>query len=438
MNTHPENHTATETGRGAGIFLVTSLIFLALASLMMVGRPSYLLTPVLTGHGLSWLMLILFGCGLSGVFGLVYRAFPKAFGVPLYSEKFVMLHYGFHMAGTLLALVSVIRPDFPRSEMGATFLACGAVVFIINISLTLRSPSQPDAGRAYLAASMVWLLIMSFLGLPFKAEAPISYLGGTDWSAAWLVFSFAGVVLNTLMGLATRIMPATLGLPPARTGTIWYALIFTNAGLAWMFPAITFRSMGFLFLCAALYLLGAFLYLAGFLGQLNRLPSRVLPWDTKMLVASFSLLPVAAGLLLLSAWERMAPTPPTAEGIPVPEPTGPLPVEFMPVDGALALTAALAIMVPTIAALMFQFIRMERGTPETAPPRDRLSELILLASYFNYATGVLLVVPAAWAGIEKIVSLGTLFLLVGALGFLGNYFFSAPRRPLAGTQAVEA
>ena len=416
---------AESAGAESKLFLVTSLVFLALACLMLAGRPGFLLTPVLTGHGFSWLLLMLYGCGLSGIFGLVYRAFPKIFDVPLLSAKFVYLHYGFHIAGTLMAIASVLWSDAQRAQMATTFLAAGALIFVINLGGAFRNPSRPDVGRAYLAASMVWLVIMAFLGLPFAPEAPLPSLRGTDWSAAWLVFCFAGVVLNTLMGLSLRVAPKSLNIPEARSGTSWYALIFSNAGLAWMFPAIAFRSMGFLILCSSLYLVGTLLYLAAFLSQIQSRPKTSLPWDAKILVTSFWTVPVLACLLLVAAKARMIPAVAPVEGaLPPPEPTGPLPVDFLPVDGALLLTTILAVMAPSVVALAFQFIRMDKPATSDPASRERLPELILLAAYFNYATGVLLVIPGAWAGIDRIVSLGTIFLLVGTLGFLGNFFYS--------------
>ncbi len=443
--TTPAQTQTTESGLGAKVFLVTSLVFLVLSALMLAGRPNFLLTPVLTGHGLSWIALLLFGCGLSGIFGLVYMAFPKVFDIPLFSEKFVFLHYGFHVLGTVLALLTVLWPDFPRAEMGATFLACGALVFVINLSLTFRNAARPDIGRVCLSASMVWLLIMAFIGIPFTKEAPLTSLQGTDWSAAWLVFSFAGVVINTLMGLTIRLLPKALGLAETKTPFAWYALIFCNASVAWMFPAITFRSPAFLIFCTVIYLVGSLLFLLGFLAMLQ--PSRSLPWDAKMLLTSFSLIPVAACLLILAAVKRLAPAVPADPAL-APAPvvtdavaTGPLPVDFLPVDGALFLMGALAVMVPILVGLVFQYLRIDReGESDllSPSPKNRLSELILLASYFNYATGVLLVVPGAWVGIERIVSLGTLFLLVGSLGFLGNYIFSSSRRSFSQPEASPA
>lgn len=449
MNSSPTIQAAetsdAPTGKGARLFAVASLLFLVVACLMLAGRPTFLLTPILTGHGLSWLSLLLYGCGLSGIFGAIYWALPRVYGIPLYSEKFVFLHFGFHLAGTLLVIMGIVVPQFPQAAMGPTFLGCGALIFAVNLGGTFRTLVRPDVSSAYLTATVVWVLIMVFLGLPFAKTAPLPLLEGTDWSAAWLVFSLAGVFLNAVMGLALRVSPHALGIPFLKTDTAWYALALTNAGLAWLFAAVAFGPMLFVIFCAVVYLAGVFVYLAEFHGILRRRISHLLVWDSKILLTGLWLLPVAVGLLIFAAWQRMelaaARLAEAAAGVAavVPEEVeevaaGPLPVEFLPVDGALFLTVVLGVMVPGVVALFFQLIRLQHGLPseeEKLPLRARLSSQILLASFFNYATGVLMVIPGAWAGIDRILGLGTLFLLVGALGFVGNFFFSLNQRPLA-------
>jgi hypothetical protein len=97
------------------------------------------------------------------------------------------------------------------------------------------------------------------------------------------------------------------------------------------------------------------------------------------------------------------------------------------VDGAGVLTVLLGVVIPATIALVFQLIRLSReriAEDGNAPLRSRISGQILLAAFFNYATGVLLVIPGSWAGIERMVSLGSLFLLVGAAGFFGNFLFA--------------
>ncbi len=428
---------------GAKWFFFTSLVFLLLGSLMLAGRPGFLMNPVLTGHGLSWLLLLLFGCGLPGIFGVVYWAIPKVFATPLYSEKFVFLHYGFHFTGFLLVLASVIWPGFGRGDMGMTFIACGALALGINLARTFHLPSKPDVASAFLASSVLWLLVVALLGVPFSEKAPLQALDGTGWSAGWLVLALTGVLINLPMGIALRVTPFAFGSRVTRSGTAWYALAFSNAALAWMFSATVFGPPSFLFFCASVYLVGVLLYFARYFSILQNRTVRVLPWDGKILLTSFSLVPVAACLFLYSAWLHIqaAAVPAQEElaaALPVVEEAetaaGVLPLEFFPVDGALVLICVLGIAVPAIVALGFGLVRIEKGHHASATAafslRTRLAEQILLAAYFNYASGVLLIIPGAWLAIEQMLGLGSLFLVMGAAGFLGNAIFASRSKPL--------
>lgn len=428
---------SSATGGGAKWFFVTSLVFLVLACLMLAGRPEFLLTPVLTGHGLSWLLLLLSGAGLSGVFGLVYWAIPKVFGIPLFSGKLVYLHYGFHLFGTLMSVGAIAWPEgLTTGAAGVTLIVCGAVTLVVNMAGTFRQPAKPDVASAYLASAALWVLIGALLGLPFAESAPYSFLVGSNWSEAWLVLAISGVLLNLPMGIALRVTPAALGIPLQKTEMAWYAFAISNAALAWMFAATAYGPMGFLLLCAAIYLMGVLLYFADFYLILQRRTGPGLAWDSKILLTAFSLVPVLACLLIFAAWERMSQ--PGAEEISGISPavveeeiaaTGPLPVEFLPVDGALVLTGLLAIAIPAVIALGFQPISLHRPAAANLP-RRRLAEQILLAAFFNYSTGVLLVIPGAWLGIEKMLGLGSLLLLVGAAGFLGNYFYATSKKTI--------
>lgn len=429
MSKTPES-TKSVPASHAGLFSTTSLIFLVLGCLMLAGRSGFLVTPVLTGHGLSWLMIMIYGFGLTGLFGLAYWALPLIYEVPIYSSAFVVLHYGFHLAGTILVLLSVVLPDFHPAGMGSTFVACGAVVFLVNLIGTLRSLPRPDASSTAISTSALWLVVMVLLGVPFAKDAPLALFQGRHWSEAWLVFSFTGVFINALTGLALKVSARALASPEVRSDAPWYALAFTNAGLAWLFGATAFGPMSFIIFCATVYLVGTLIFLTAFWGILQRRTVVSLGWDARILLTAFSLIPVSAGLFILSAWQRLVAPVVVAAPDALADPAvvvGPLPVAFLPVDGAVVLTVFLGVVIPATVALIFQLLRLSQGAlgeDESVPVRVRVSGQVLLAAFFNYATGVLLLIPGTWAGIDRIVSLGSLFLLVGVIGFLGNYFFS--------------
>ncbi|MCX7869622.1 MAG: hypothetical protein N2322_06690, partial [Terrimicrobiaceae bacterium] len=427
-----------KTPSSSNLFLITGFVALVLGLAMLAGRPGFLGTPVLTGHGVAWMLLLIFGAGFSLAFGLMYRAVPEIFGAPLYSSKFVLLHYAFHMAGTALVLASVIWPQFARGNMGATLVMAGAIVCGVNLLGTFSRPARPDVASAYLAASVLWLVVAAFLGVPFVSEPAWQGLSPEGWPAGWLVLTLAGVLLNVPMGLSLRSEPAVLGIESQPPGSAWYGLFLTNMALAWAFPAVAFQTPLFFLWCGAVYLAGMGVHFYAFSKLLAAGGRRDPGWDNRMLITSWCVAPVAAGFALYAAWMRLtAPPAAAAAGVPAPpaeEKTGLLPLDFAAADGAAVLAMLLGAAIPALVAVGFQMVRKAAEGQEGLRPR--LAEQILLAAYFNYAVGVLLVVPGAWLNIEKMLGLGSLFLAVASLAFLGNYIFASGSGPVPGEVAA--
>ncbi len=414
---------------GAITFATTALVFLALACLMLAGRPGFLLGETLTGHGQAWVQLMIYGFGLPAVFAAVYWALPEAFGVPLYSRQSVFLHYGFHLAGLVTVMILPLAPELPQASMGATFLACGGVVFIVNVAMSFRRMERPDAGSAFLATICVWLAIALFLGLPFATNAPLPLLGGTSWPAGWLILVVGGILLNAQLGLALRVTPLVIGDKPDRSPAAWYALAILNFGLAWSAAAATFGPTTFLLLCASVYLVGSLVYLGDFWSILQRRPTRDdLGWDVRILLTAVWMVPATALLMMYGAWHRLSivvEAVPEAAAAWVEPSDGSTSLAVMSLDWTVGLTALLAAAVPGLVAVIFQLQKLHRRGPEPEQPlRARIAGQLLLASFFNYAVGAGLVVVGAWGAEEQMLGLGGVFLVVGALGFLGNFLHS--------------
>lgn len=425
MNNPDKNQNGA--GAGASTFAITALIFLALGCLMLAGRPGFLLGNTLTGHGQAWINLMIFGFALPAVFAAVYWALPRAFGVPLYGNQLVFLHYGFHVAGLLVVLLLPFVPDLPQAAMGSTFVACGAVVFIVNVAMSLRSLERPDAGSAFIVTMCVWLAAAVFLGLPFAAKAPLPFLAGTNWSAGWLLLVVGGVCFNLILGLALRVTPASLG--GGQDGTAaWYSLAIINLGLAWSCAAVTFGPLAFLLLTTGVVLLGSLIFLGDFWLLLQRRASHDLGWDAKILLAAVWMIPATAAVLAYNVIDRMgleplaAVAPEAVAGLQ--EVAGPPPVTVMALDWTVGLTALIATAVPGLVAVIFQLQKLRAGAGPETSTRARVAGQFLLASFFNYAVGACLVVVGAWGAENQMLGLGAVFLAVGALGFLGNFLFN--------------
>ncbi|MFZ4776269.1 MAG: hypothetical protein ACOYM3_12935 [Terrimicrobiaceae bacterium] len=407
--------------KGPLAFLIASLVLLCLSAAWLAWNPALLTDSKISPESIAWVYLAVYGFALSGVFGLVYRSVPLVFGMPLYSPQFVILHFVFHVVGLLIVILSAFFPESQQGVMGQTFLACGAVVFIVNISGSFKREDRPDASAAFLATSMLWLAIMIAVGLPFAQNPLIGFFANSEWSLATLELCIVGVVVNAILGLALRLTSMRVGSSLERTNTPWFALALVNAGAAWVFAATAFGPPAFVLFCAGIYLSGVMVYIARFTSILQSRADAGLEWDSKILYTALWMLPVCVILFGFAIWTRYFQNEPSAQ-----------------LEASTLLAIVLGVCVPGLVALFYQTATLLRGDSldEDAPFDVRLSAQILLAAFFNYAVGVLMVIPGAWLGIEKMLGLGTLFIAVGAIGFLCNFLYML--RPKSPSQAPAA
>ena len=407
MTTEP----ATQAPRAAISFLAMSLLFLCVSALWIAIQPSLFLDTANTANtatSRAWLYLTLYGFLLPATFGLIYRAIPMAYDAPLLSENLIPLHLAFHMFGFGIVFAHALNPATVSPTMGTTFLACGVIIFLVNTGHALKKRGLAEPSSAFVAISLVWLAISSLLGLPLSTDPAFPALKDTQWSAATLELCLLGFVMNAILGLALRLTSLRLANDPPRTDSSWFALWITNAGLAWLFGAITYGPATYAIVCAAIYLAGLLVFLTRYMAITQQRRVEVLDWDTKLLVTALWVLPAVALLAAWSAWLRLQN--------PEQPPVG--------LDTATALTAILAVAAPSLIALLYQSEAiLRRFNPDEPTAHLRLSSQILLASFFNYATGVCLLLGGAGVASEKMTALGALFTLVGVLGFTANLIF---------------
>ena len=197
-----------------------------------------------------------------------------------------------------------------------------------------------------------------------------------------------------------------------------------NSGAAWLFAATAFGPPAFVLFCAALYLSGVLVYIARFTSILQQREGAGLEWDSKILYTALWMIPVCVVLFGFAVWTRHFQNAPSAQ-----------------LEASVLLAVILGACVPGLVALYYQTASLIRDDArgESAPLDVRLSAQILLAAFFNYAVGVLMLIPGAWLGIEKMLGLGTLFLAVGSCGFLFNFLYMLrPKSPERAPEAVRA
>lgn len=423
MNTNTQHPASNAALSGTRAFLILSPLFLFLASAMLAARPGFLVQRELTGHGVAWLTLLILGCGLSGAFGLVYGALLSGFGTRRPPALTIWLHLLLHVTGILLSILGAVRPAWDRFGLGPILLSAGAIVFLLNVGRGFLRPQAPNVSEAFLLTSALWLVILAFAGVPFAASPPPGLPTGSMWGAGWLILALGGVLFNLPLGLALRTLPLLSHSKKRSSILMWSTLVLLNIGVAWSTAAATYRLPGFLMGCALIALLGALCALGAFVSVLPGRDQGRLSWSTRMLAASMAAAPLSFALLAYSAWHRLAlaaaaAAAPETTTEPAAETATTLPLSFLPSDAAATLVGLFAVGIPAILAVALQLIRIQRSEQDPPPP---LRERFLLAAYFNYATGVLLIIPSAWAGIEQPIALGSLFLVVSSLAFLGIF-----------------
>jgi hypothetical protein len=110
----------------------------------------------------------------------------------------------------------------------------------------------------------------------------------------------------------------------------------------------------------------------------------------------------------------------------------------MSLDWTVGLTALIATAVPGLVAVIFQLQKLRAGRTSEMSNREKVAGQVLLASFFNYAVGAGLIVVGAWGSEEQMLGLGAVFLVVGALGFLGNFLYNLGQRETAVEVVAEA
>jgi len=390
---------------GALLFVITALVALVAAFLLIALHPAWLGGHVEDVQSQAWVRMIIFGFGLSAVFGAVCRALPLAFGLPLWSQQLVFLHGAFHLSGLLVVVLVPFVPDLPQAPLGPWLITAGSLVFIVNIALTLRGMARPDAASAFIATVLVWLAAVSFLGLPFATEAPLSSLEKTGWSGGWLVLVIAGIFFNTISGLALRLIPLSFGSKPRRTAAAWYALAILNLGVAWMFAAVTYGPPAFLMMCALVFLAGTMICFADSRCSLReRAQPEARALSVEILAAATAMVPIAALVMLHGIAQRMR--------------HGFAPHGATPLDWVTALFALLAVAVPGLIAIIFQ-LQVIAATEVVRDEKFRFPWLP--PAFFAYASGTALVVAGVWGSWKSVTALGAALLALGGFGFLLSF-----------------
>jgi len=379
---------------GPAVFSWTALVALAFGCFDLCANPGIVLETVLSNRAQWWILLMVFGFALPAVFASAYAALPSRFGLPLHSTQMVYLHCGLHLCGLIAVLLAPFVPDLPQAPMGPLLVACGALVFLANVGFTLRKSVRPEPPEVHLSLACFWLVIVCLLGLPFAAEPPLSFLGGANWSTAWLFLAVAGVCLNILYALGYRVLCSSV-----RSAVAWFGVALVNSGIAWVAAALSSGPRSFFLLTATTLLIGTIVAQRAWISSRKRAPSGA----ATALSFAVSLVPVAAALLVFAAAVQTAP--PATGGDPVAPAMAEATTVFAAsaVGWAVALVAFWAVVVPGLVGAVF----LLQGDPRVSG-----------AFVISYVFGASLVICGASVSATVPVTTGAALLALAASGAL--------------------
>lgn len=425
---NPDTNPNGPRSAGATTFAVTALAFLALGCLMVAGRPGFLLEKELVGHGLAWVMVMIYGFGLSAVFGALYWAMPRTFGAPLVGSRMVFVHYFLHLAGMVAITVASAIPSLPFAWVGPALVGCGVLIFIIIMGTSCHRAGKKDVTVVFVSMACLWLAVMAVLGAPFAAKPVFPFLEGSNWSAGWLLLVIGGVLFNAIYGLALSVTTASTGVRNEHATGALFALGIFNVGMAWSFSGVAFAPPMFLVATSVVFLAGSLVFLGDFWGLLQRRSGRNLEWNLKFLLGAAWMIPAAVAVLVYNAVHRIgidglaAAASEATEGLQ--EAAAAAQITVASLNWATGLVALLAAAVPGLLAIIFQLEKLRADSRLETGAGGNVTDRVLLAAFFNYAVGVGLVVAGAWGAVGQMLGLGAIFLAVGAFGLLGYFIFN--------------
>ncbi|MBM3946614.1 MAG: hypothetical protein FJ315_04330, partial [SAR202 cluster bacterium] len=189
--------------------------------------------------------------GWAGLFtmGIAYHVVPRFRGGELAFPRLVL-------PSLVLVAAAVVgrglSQGFSQHPWGAALLISSGVglllgmgLFAAIVSRTLRASSRRhEPFEPWLLAGVAWAVVAAVLQLAVLGMMVTdgSIVARPALNAAFLHAALFGFLVNAIIGVSVRVLPAFLHLPAPRTTAITAAAWLFNAGLAWQVAAWTWEA----------------------------------------------------------------------------------------------------------------------------------------------------------------------------------------------------
>ncbi|MGH7444852.1 MAG: hypothetical protein ACREKM_08255, partial [Longimicrobiales bacterium] len=148
----------------------------------------------------------------TSIMGALYQFLPVALGEPIRSVRVAHTSFGLYVPGLAAFVGGLIAGQHVVMLFGAATFGTGVLLFIGNLSATLRASTRRDVTWWALACATFFLLVTLVFGGALAGNLRWGYLGAGRLNAlgVHLHVALAGWVLLVMIGVAHRLLPMFL------------------------------------------------------------------------------------------------------------------------------------------------------------------------------------------------------------------------------------
>jgi hypothetical protein len=303
------------------LFTLTGLAALFIGAGWLVARPELLATYHYSPSAVAVTHLFVLGWLCSIVMGAMYQLVPVALETKLFSERLAQIQFAFHTIGFIGMVWAFQNWNLKSVSYFGMLLAGGVVIFVFNITQTLRRVPKWNVIATSVASSLAWILLAVTAGHFIvagkcsydRADAENIFFSGIKSIANYVQrfdmfgamhahahLAAVGLFVILIVGVSYKLIPMfTLSELQNPRRAAW-SIRLLNLGLAGSFVTILLRSPWKLAFSLVVVLALA-LYALELHAILRARKRRALDWGVKsFLTAVGMLLPLSLIAVVLS------------------------------------------------------------------------------------------------------------------------------------------
>lgn len=232
------------------------------ASFWLVLEPGTVAGTYYRPHTVALAHLVVLGFALSICIGAMYQLVPVALEVPLFSPRMAVLHTAFHVLGVVAMVTALFAWEMRGVATGGGLVLIGVLMFAFNIAKTLGRVRRFNVVAAFVATTVLWMLLTTGLGMTMALGKFVRLLPGDPmaWLQAHAHLGILGIFINLIIGISLKLVPM-FTLAEWREGRRAHWIFgLVNGGLACLAPALASRWQPGIALAASAIVLGISLH----------------------------------------------------------------------------------------------------------------------------------------------------------------------------------